>query len=67
MDYTTIGVSKGTKDILELLKSEYKVRTYDELLTDMASREKGVLLKSIFGIAPNLKEFKRDKNEFERL
>jgi hypothetical protein len=67
MIYTTIGISKTTKDLLELLKHEHKVRTYDELIVAMANKERGMLLGSIFGMAPNLAEFKRDKDEFERI
>jgi hypothetical protein len=66
MVYTTIGVSKNTKALLDLLKGKHMAKSYDVLINEMAKKEGGALLDGIFGIAPNIGEFKRNKDEFER-
>lgn len=66
MVYTTIGISKNTKGLLDLLKEKHMAKSYDVLINEMAKRENGALLDSIFGIAPGVVEFKRNKDEFER-
>lgn|GEM_PF-5163311 len=67
MVYTSIGISYETKGLLDLLKKEHKVKSYDMLLALMANREKGALIDSIFGIAPGKGGFRRNTDEFERL
>ena len=66
MAYATIGVKPSTKELLNRLKAEYHEASYDSLIKRMAKEHKGKLLKGIFGAAPELSEFKRNKNEYER-
>ena len=66
MAYATIGVKPSTKELLDRLKSEYHEASYDSLISRMVKEHTGELLKGAFGIAPAVKEFKRNKNEYER-
>ena len=66
MDTTTIQVEKSTVTILEKIKKKYGVKSYDKAIKKMASKEIRIP-KSLFGVDPTLKPFKRDENDFRDL
>ena len=66
MTYMSIGIREETKHMLESIKRERGVKTYDELIRHMALKNKGSMLDHMFGMAPGVGNFKRDKDEFER-
>jgi len=63
---TTIPLEKETVQVLEKLKSKYNVSSYDKLIREMLEKEMKVP-KSLFGTHPNMKAFKRDKEDFHEL
>lgn len=66
MKYMSLGIREDTKHMLDILKKEQGAKSYDELLKDMAARSRGSMLEGVFGIAPGVGNFKRNKDEFER-
>lgn len=66
MDTTTIQVSKSTVSMLEKVKKKYGVKSYDKAILRMAGKEVRIP-KSMFGIDPSMKPFKRDKDDFHDL
>ncbi len=66
METTTIQVSKSTVSMLERVKRKYGVKSYDKAILKMAGKEVRIP-KSMFGIDPKMKPFKRDENDFHDL
>jgi hypothetical protein len=66
MNYMSIGVKEDTKNLLETLKREQGIKTYDELLRDLVNKSRGSMLETMFGLEPGVGNFKRNKDEFER-
>jgi hypothetical protein len=66
MDYMSIGVRSDTKNMLETLKREQGIKTYDDLLRGLVSRSRSSMIETMFGMEPGIGGFKREKNEFER-
>ncbi len=57
------------EDIIEqlnALKKEFNLKSYEEVIRTLLKSEKR-LKKSYFGTFPELKEFKRDEEEDDRL
>jgi len=63
---TTIPLEKETVQVLEKLKSKYKVSSYDKLIREIVEKEMHVP-KSLFGAHPKMKPFKRDREDFHEL
>ncbi len=61
---TTIQVHKDILKVLESLKREMNLRSYEEVIRILLEREKRID-KSHFGTLPKLKTFKRE--EIDRL
>ena len=64
---TTIQVSDTTKQMLDMMKEEKRIRTYDLLLEHLLQSEVTVP-NSMFGAAKGLKKWSRkDRAEFHEL
>lgn len=61
---TTIQVHKETLKVLETLKKEMMLRSYEEVILELLKKEKRIE-QSHFGTLPRLKTFKRE--ELDRL
>lgn len=61
---TTIQVHKDTLKVLDSLKHEMKLHSYEEVILELLKREKRID-QTHFGTLPKLKVFKRE--ELDRL
>ncbi len=67
MQITTIQLQKPTKEILNKLKENYSVSTYDEVITTLIKRKE----KSMYGVLKNanistkqfIKEVRKDRRK----
>ncbi len=66
MGTTTIQVDKSTIAILDKVKKKFAVKSYDKAIRKMASKEIKIP-KSLFGVHPEMKPFKRDEDDFHNL
>ena len=60
---TTIQVHKTTVRTLERIKKKFGVSSYDKAILKLAEKEKGIP-KSMFGVHPKMKKFKRQVDDF---
>ena len=67
MTYMSVGIKEETKHMLESIKKEQGIKTYDDLIRQMAIKNRVSMLDHMFGMAPGVGNFKRNKDEFERL
>ena len=66
METTTIQLEKPTKELLEKLKENYSVKTYDEVIKTLIKRKH----KSMYGVLKNanistkefVKEIRKDRS-----
>jgi predicted CopG family antitoxin len=66
MDTTTVQVERPTKNILDDLKADYKVKTYDEVIKKLIKRKH----KSMYGVLKDAglstkeitKEIRKERN-----
>lgn len=63
MDTTTIQVKKMTVGILDRIKKRYSVGSYDSAIQKLAEKDKSIP-KSMFGMHPKMKKFKRLEDDF---
>ena len=67
METTTIQLEKPTKELLEKLKENYSVKTYDEVIKTLIKRKH----KSMYGVLKNanistkefIKEIRKDRSK----
>ncbi len=59
---TTIQLHDDVIRMLNSLKKEMKVKSYEEVIRELLRSHKG-FKKSYFGAFPGLKEFKRDEED----
>ncbi len=60
MEETTIAVKKHTVDALKALKSEWRMRSFDETIQKLIVKTKKPK-KSFFGAFPDLPSFEREE------